>query len=193
MSDLERRDRLGRPAVLPGSAREQVREAIRRELIAWGYVGEDPLPVRSLTTDLTGAIFRLDVVRRALDRPELVPLSPDADVAELAEVTAQAAKASAQRCIDELDELRRRMLVEGTGAVPTTLVKATPARDPRAPRPKTRAERGRQQIGYVAAEETVRLAQLLNRLTPGGYAPDHRLFLIDPPAAGAHVDPQVRR
>ena len=119
--------------------------------------------------------------------------APPTDLAELAERHALAAKAAAQRCIDELDEIRRQMRADGTGAVPTVLVKATPVRNPLAPRPKTRTERYAQPSGHVAAEETLSLARLINRLTPGGWAPDHRLYLVDPPAPGTRVDPQARR
>lgn len=120
-------------------------------------------------------------------------MSPPPTPAELAAVHAQQARLAAQRCVDDLEEIRRRMLADGTGGELTVLVKAGPARNPLAPRPKTRTERYAQSSGHVAVEETMSLARLLNRLTPGGFAPDHRLYLIDPPAPGTPVDPQARR
>jgi hypothetical protein len=117
------------------------------------------------------------------------PLSP----AQLAAGHAEEARAAAQRCIDELEEIRARMRLDGTATEVVELIRAAPARDPRAPRPRTRAERDRQLTGHVAAAELMTLSRLLNLLTPGGYAPDRRLYLIDPPEPGTPVDPQARR
>lgn len=127
----------------------------------------------------------------SLPPAQLEGLRPERD--ELAAVHDRQARLAAQRCVDELEEIRRRMRVDGTGTVPTVLVKAAPVRNPLAPRPKTRAERNARQSGHVAVEETMSLARLLNLLTPGGYAPDYRLYLLDPPSPGARVDPQARR
>jgi hypothetical protein len=69
--DVERPDQLGRPAVLPGDVRKQMREAIRRELVAWGYAD---VPIESLSTDLTGAILRLAIVQSALNDQRRVQL-----------------------------------------------------------------------------------------------------------------------
>lgn len=127
----------------------------------------------------------------SLPRDAFAALQPE--LHELAAVHSRQAREAAQRCIDELEQIRRRMRVDGTGMVLTVLVKAKPAKDPHAPRPKTRAERDRQHTGHVAAETTMSMAALLNLLTPGGYAPDHRLYLLNPPAPGTRVDPQARR
>lgn len=114
---------------------------------------------------------------------------------ELGRLHARQARLSAQRCIDELEEIRRRMRLDGSGSMLCELVRAAPA-----PRPpvgryeiRTRAQRMALPSGHVAVAETLPLAKLLNALTPGGYGPDHQLYLIDPPAAGSRVDPQARR
>lgn len=110
----------------------------------------------------------------------------------LAGELAEQARTVAQRCIDELEEIRGLALLAGVGGRVVELVKAGPARDPRAPRATTRAGRRLEQLGHVAVVARMTLAQLLNLLTPGGTGPDHRLYLVDPPAEGARVDPQAR-
>jgi hypothetical protein len=152
-----------------------------------------PLPDRVRVLEQVDDAPALRVCGRCLGSlppSQLEQLRPD--VAELAAVHDRQARLVAQRCIDELEGIRRRMRVDGTATVPVVLVKAGPARDPLAPRPKTRAERGRQRTGHIAVEKTMTLAALLNLLTPAGYTPDHRLYLLDPPPAGTMVDPQGR-
>lgn len=127
----------------------------------------------------------------SLPREAFAVLRPE--LHELAAVHDRQARLAAQRCIDELEQIRKRMRVDGTGAAQVVLVKAKATRDPFARRPKTRAEQGRLLTGHVAAETTLSLAALLNLLNPGGYAPDHRLYLLNPPPVGARVDPQGRR
>lgn len=118
---------------------------------------------------------------------------PEDVAARDAQLLADHVRAAAQRLIDDLDDIRRLALAQGLGSQPVQLVRARPARDPRAPRPKTRTARNAEHLGHVAAVETMTLAQLLNLLTPGGPpGPDHRLYLVDPPAEGTRVDPQAR-
>lgn len=127
----------------------------------------------------------------SLPPAQVESLRPGLD--ELAAVHDRQARLVAQRCIDELERIRKQMRVDGTATTPITYVRAAPATDPRTPRPKTRTARYAQQSGHVAAEATTSLAGFLNMLTPGGYAVDQRLFLLDPPAPGTRVDPQGRR
>jgi len=114
------------------------------------------------------------------------------DQDRLAAELAEQARGVAQRCIDELEDIRRLALLAGVGSRSVELVRAGPARDLRAPRPATRTARNAEQLGHVAVVARMSLAQLLNLLTPGGTGPDHRLYLVDPPAEGSRVDPQAR-
>lgn len=156
-----------------------------------------PVAINAEAIEVAGDVDQVPALRMcarclvSLPRSDFAALRPDVD--ELAAVHDRQAREAAQRCIDELAAIRRRMRVDGSAVVATSLVKAAPAKDPRAPRPKTRREREAQRTGFVAAEERLTLAQLINRLTPGGFGPESRLYLIDPPAVGTRVDPQARR
>lgn len=122
------------------------------------------------------------------DQPE-----EDDPAARVAEALGKRARRAAQRCIDQLEQIRLDALVHGVGGQPVELVRAVPARDPRAPRPSTRTARNAEHLGHVAGIQRMSLAALLNLLTPGGPpGPTHRLYLVDPPAEGTPVDPQKR-
>ncbi|WP_137160237.1 hypothetical protein [Blastococcus sp. CCUG 61487] len=126
----------------------------------------------------------------------LPPAQVDAlrpDATELAAVHDREARLVAQRCIDDLERIRRRARLDGTAAAIVELTVSKPATHPAAPRPRTRAAQYAQNSGHVAAIEQTTLARLLNRLTPGGYSTEWRMFLLDPPAPGSRVDPQARR
>lgn len=127
----------------------------------------------------------------SLPRADVAMLLPERE--ELAALYGRQARLVAQRCIDDLELIRQQARAAGVATVPTVLVTAAPAKNPAAPRLRTRAERDARPTGHVAVERTMTLAVLLNMLTPGGYSPYDRMYLLDPPAAGARVDPQVRR
>jgi hypothetical protein len=85
-----------------------------------------------------------------------------------------------------LAEIRSQANLDGTAGHQVELMIAVPAEA--GPRPMRRSDRAQQRTGHIAGAHRMSLAQLINRLTPCGFAADSRVFITGSPALGARVD-----
>jgi hypothetical protein len=105
---------------------------------------------------------------------------------ELAAVHEHAARQAAQQCVNALAEIRSQANRDGTAGHQVELMIAVPAEA--GPRPMRRSDRAQQRTGHIAGAHRMTLVQLINRLTPCGFAADSRVFITGSPALGARVD-----